>query len=197
MITTMRTRAPRTTHSQMSGELDPLAATGEPLGWAAGAGAVVALWGTDGWGVAVAGTLPLGGTLAAVVGGTLAAVVGGTLAAVVGGALAARLGEKLMLLLGARLAIAPPLPLPHPVTEQAAPRIATVRSSPLTTKRRMPIPPRIRNPSRARTSPKDGAARTTGHHPPGGRPGGGLRPAARISTMYLADSRRCQSRHAF
>jgi hypothetical protein len=126
----------------MSGELDPLAATGEPLGWAAGAGAV-ALWVTDGWAVAVAGMLAaaLGGTLAAVVGGTLAAALGGTLAAVVGGTLAARLGEKLMLLLGARLAIAPPpLLLPHPVTEHAAPMIAAARSGPLTTKRRMPIP---------------------------------------------------------
>src|ERR1035438_7035404 len=109
MITPMRTRTPRTTHSQMSGELDPLAATGEPLGWAAGAGAVVALWITDGWAVAVAGTLAaaVGGTLAAAVGGTLAAAVGEMLAAA-GGTLAARLGEKLMLLLGARLAIAPP-----------------------------------------------------------------------------------------
>src|ERR1035438_5585454 len=109
MITPMRTRTPRTTHSQMSGELDPLAATGEPLGWAAGAGAVVALWITDGWTVAVAGTLAatVGGTLAAAVGGTLAAAVGEMLAAA-GGTLAARLGEKLMLLLGARLAIAPP-----------------------------------------------------------------------------------------
>src|ERR1022692_261179 len=141
MITPMRTRTPRTTHSQMSGELDPLAATGEPLGWAAGAGAVVALWITDGWAVAVAGTL------------------------------AARLGEKLMLLLGARLAIAPLPLLPHPVTEHAAPRTAAVRNSPLTTKRRMPIPPRIRNPGQARTSPKDGAARTMGHHPLRGRPG--------------------------
>src|ERR1039458_1084507 len=85
MITPMRARAPRTTHSQMSGELDPLPATGEPLGWAAGAGAVVALWVTDGWAVAVAGTLTLGGMLAAAVGGTLAAAVGGTLAAAVGG----------------------------------------------------------------------------------------------------------------
>jgi hypothetical protein len=138
----MRTKAPRTTHSQMSGELDPLAATGEPLGWAAGAGAVVALWITDGWAVAVAGTLAaaVGGTLAAAVGGTLAAAVGEMLAAA-GGTLAARLGEKLMLLLGARLAIAPPpLLLPHPVTEHAAPMIAAARSGPLTTKRRMPIP---------------------------------------------------------
>src|ERR1035438_8502371 len=133
MITPMRTRTPRTTHSQMSGELDPLAATGEPLGCAAGAGAVVALWITDGWAVTVAGTL--------------AAAVGGTLAAAVGGTLAARLGGKLMLLLGARLAIAPLPLLPHPVTEHAAPRTAAVRNSPLTTKRRMPIPPRIRNPS--------------------------------------------------
>src|ERR1039457_5273922 len=156
MITPMRTRAPRATHSQMSGELDPLAATGEPLGWAAGAGAVVALWITDGWAVAVAGTL--------------AAAVGGTLAAA-GGTLAARLGEKLMLLLGARLAIAPLPLLPHPVTEHAAPRTAAVRNSPLTTKRCMPIPPRIRNPGQARTSPKDGAARTMGHHPLRGRPG--------------------------
>jgi hypothetical protein len=52
-----------------------------------------------------------------------------------------------MLLLGARLAIAPPLWLPHPVTEHAAPKIAAVRSTPLTTERRMPILPRIRNPS--------------------------------------------------
>src|ERR1022692_2300308 len=50
MITPMRTRAPRTTHSQMSGELDPLAATGEPLGRAPGAGAGGALWTTAGWG---------------------------------------------------------------------------------------------------------------------------------------------------
>src|ERR1035438_4575860 len=90
MITPMRTRPPRTTHSQMSGELDPLAATGEPLGWAAGAGAVVALWITDGWAVAVAGTL------AAAVGGTLAAAVGEMLAAA-GGTLAGRLGGKRML----------------------------------------------------------------------------------------------------
>src|ERR1019366_874668 len=108
MITPMRTRAPRTTHSQMSGELDPLAATGEPLGWAAGAGAVVALWITDGWAGAVAGTL--------------AAARGGTL----------------VLLRGARRATAPRPLLPHPVTEHAAPRIAAVRNSPLTTKRRMP-----------------------------------------------------------
>jgi hypothetical protein len=122
----------------MSGELDPLAATGEPLGWAAGAGAVVALWITDGWAVGVAGILALGAMLAAPLGAMLAAPVGAMLAA--------RLGEKLMLLLGARLAIAPPLLLPHPVTEHAAPSIAAARSSPLTTKRRMPILPRIRNP---------------------------------------------------
>jgi hypothetical protein len=115
----------------MSGELDPLPATGEPLGWAAGAGAVVALWVTDGWAVAVAGTLTLGGMLAAAVGGMLAA----------------RLGEKLMLLLGARLAIAPPPLLPHPVTEHAVPMIAAARSGPLTAKRLMPILPRSRNPS--------------------------------------------------
>jgi hypothetical protein len=102
-----------------------------------GVGAVVALWGTEGWAVAVAGMLPPGEMPA----------LGEMLAAAAGGTLAARLGEKLMLLLGARLAIAPPPLLPHPVTEQAAPRIAAVRSSPLTTKRRMPIPPRIRNPS--------------------------------------------------
>src|ERR1017187_3056947 len=87
MITPMRTRTPRTTHSQMSGELDPLAATGEPLGWAAGAGSVGALWITDGWG------LPVAGPLAAPVAGPLAAAVGEMLAAA-GGTLAARLGEK-------------------------------------------------------------------------------------------------------
>jgi hypothetical protein len=146
----------------MRSELDPPLATGELLGRTVGAGAVVALCVTDGWAVAVGGTLPLGETLA----------LGEMLAAAAGGTLAARLGEKLMLLLGARLAIAPPPlpPLPHPVTEHAAPMIVAARSGPLTAKCLMPILPRIRNPSRARTSPKGGAAGATGHHPLGGRP---------------------------
>src|SRR5216684_873743 len=119
MITPMRTRAPRTTHSQMSGELDPLADAGEPLGWAAGAGAA-ALWVADGWAVGVAGTLALGEMLARVL-GTIPAPA---------------LGEKLLLRLGAMPETAP-LP-PHPVTEHAAKPIAA-RSRP-PAKRRMPDP---------------------------------------------------------
>src|SRR6266851_5938200 len=145
MITPMRTRAPRTTHSQMSGELDPLADAGEPLGWAAGAGAA-ALWVADGWAVGVAGTLALGETLALVVGtmltlgetlalGTML-TLGEMLARVLGTMPAPALGEKLLLRLGAMPETAP-LP-PHPVMEHAAKPIAA-RSRP-PAKRRMPDP---------------------------------------------------------
>ncbi len=145
MITPMRTRAPRTTHSQMSGELDPLADAGEPLGWAAGAGAA-ALWVADGWAVGVAGTLALGETLALVLGtmltlgetlalGTML-TLGEMLARVLGTMPAPALGEKLLLRLGAMPETAP-LP-PHPVTEHAAKPIAA-RSRP-PAKRRMPDP---------------------------------------------------------
>src|SRR6266851_1251053 len=133
MITPMTTRAPRTTHSQMSGELDPLADAGEPLGWAAGAGAA-ALWVADGWAVGVAGTLALGETLALVLGTML--TLGETLARVLGTIPAPALGEKLLLRLGAMPETAP-LP-PHPVTEHAAKPIAA-RSRP-PAKRRMPDP---------------------------------------------------------
>src|SRR6266851_3903189 len=157
MITPMRTRAPRTTHSQMSGELDPLADAGEPLGWAAGAGAA-ALWVADGWAVGVAGTLALGETLALVLGtmltlgetlalGTMLTLgemlalgtmltLGEMLARVLGTMPAPALGEKLLLRLGAMPETAP-LP-PHPVMEHAAKPIAA-RSRP-PAKRRMPDP---------------------------------------------------------
>jgi hypothetical protein len=143
MIRPMRTRAARTIHSQMSDELDPLAAAGEPLDWAAGAGAV-ALWVADGWAVGVAGTLALvlgtmltlGETLALVLGTMLA--LGGALALVLGTMPAPTLGEKLMLRLGATPETTPPLP-PHPVTEHAAKLIAAARSRP-PAKRRMPDP---------------------------------------------------------
>jgi hypothetical protein len=121
MITPMRTRAPRTTHSQISGELDPPADAAEPLGWAAGAGAA-ALWVADGWAAGVSGTLALGKMLARVL-GTMPAPA---------------LGEKLPLRLGARPETGPPLP-PHPVTEHAAKPNAAARSRP-PAKRRMPDP---------------------------------------------------------
>jgi len=117
----------------MSDELDPLAAAGEPLDWAAGAGAV-APWVADGWAVGVAGTLALvlgtmltlGETLALVLGTML--TLGEMLALVLGTMPAPALGEKLMLRLGATPETAPPLP--HPVTEQAAKPIAAARSMP-------------------------------------------------------------------
>jgi hypothetical protein len=140
MIRPMRTRAPRTTHSQMSGELDPLADAGDPLGWAAGAGAA-ALWVADGWAVGVAGTMALGETLALVLGTMLALgtmlTLGEMLARVLGTMPAPALGEKLLLRLGAMPETAP-LP-PHPVTEHAAKPIAAARSRP-PAKRRMPDP---------------------------------------------------------
>jgi len=132
MIRPMRIRAPRTIHSQMSEEPDPLAAAGEPVDWAAGAG-TVALWITDGG--AVAGTLALGGTLALTLGGTLA--LGGTLGLALGTMLAAPPDGTLMLRLGVSVAIG--LPLPHPATEHAATPIAAARSRP-PAKRRMPDP---------------------------------------------------------
>jgi hypothetical protein len=124
MIRPMRIRAPRTIHNQMSEEPDPLAAAGEPVDWAAGAG-TVALWITDGG--AVVGTLTLGGTLA----------LGGTLGLALGTMLAAAPDGTLMLRLGVSVAIG--LPLPHPATEHAAKPIATARSRP-PAKRRMPDP---------------------------------------------------------
>src|SRR5258708_567285 len=128
MIRPMRIRAPRTIHSQMSEEPDPLAAAGEPVDWAAGAG-TVALWITDGGAVA--------GTLALTLGGTLALTLGGTLGLALGTMLAAPPDGTLMLRLGVSVAIG--LPLPHPATEHAATPIAAARSRP-PAKRRMPDP---------------------------------------------------------
>jgi hypothetical protein len=110
----IRTTAPRTTHSQISPEPDPLPDAGELLGWAAGAGAV-ALWAADGWAVAVGGTLTLGEKLALLLG-------------------------RLMLLLGEKLPIAPPPPLcPHPAARNPSESTAASRTG-LFVNRCMPDP---------------------------------------------------------
>ena len=125
-ITTMRARAPRATHSQMRGEVDPLLAAGELVDDATAAGAT-ALWVADGW--AAADGLALGGE-------TLAVRLGGVI-------LAVRLGGwKLALRLGERLAIAPPPDCPHAATRNPVKRTATA-SSKLSVKRRIWIPPHI------------------------------------------------------
>jgi hypothetical protein len=123
-ITAMRTRAPRATHSQISGEVDPLLAVGELVDDATAAGAT-ALWVADGWAAADG----LGGE-------TLAVRLGGVI-------LAVRLGGwKLALRLGERLAIGPPPDCPQAVTRNPVKRIAAV-SSKLLVKRRIWIPPRV------------------------------------------------------
>src|ERR1700730_10268005 len=135
MIRPMRTRAPRTIHSQMS-ELVPLLDAGEPLGWATGTDAA-ALWVADGWAVGVAGTLVLGRMLGVALGRMLGVALGRMLGGALGRMLAAPPDGTLMLRLGVSWAIG--LPLPHPATEHAATPIAAARSRP-PAKRRMPDP---------------------------------------------------------
>jgi hypothetical protein len=132
----------------MSDEPDPLAAAGEPVGWATGADAA-ALWVADGWAVGVAGTLVLGRMLGVTLGRMLGVALGTMLGVALGRMLGVALGRMLaappdgtlMLRLGVSLAIG--LPLPHPVTEHAAKPIAAARSRP-SAKRRMPDPSAVK-----------------------------------------------------